>query len=128
MNCDQKFFKCNHCGNIIGLIYDAGVPMSCCGEKMQLLVANTVDASREKHVPEIAVSGQKVTVKIGSVMHPSLPEHYILFIYLKTDRGGHRVCIGAGQEPVANFVLPEGEKALVAYAYCNLHGLWTAEI
>ena len=47
MSREQKFFVCNHCGNLIGMIHNAGVPVVCCGEKMQELVANTTDAAQE---------------------------------------------------------------------------------
>ncbi len=47
----EKFYICRHCGNLIGLVHDAGVPMMCCGEKMEALQPNTVDAATEKHLP-----------------------------------------------------------------------------
>ena len=40
----EKFYICRHCGNLIGLIHDAGVPMMCCGQKMEALVPNTTEA------------------------------------------------------------------------------------
>ena len=48
---DQKFYICEHCGNIAVKVKDAGVPMMCCGQKMKELVPGTVDAAVEKHVP-----------------------------------------------------------------------------
>ena len=66
---DVKFFICKHCGNIVGMIHDSGAPLSCCGENMTELVANTVDAAKEKHVPVITIEGDTVTVKVGSVAH-----------------------------------------------------------
>ena len=47
-----KFFRCNHCGNIITMVIDKGVPVMCCGEAMEELKANTTDAATEKHVPD----------------------------------------------------------------------------
>ena len=125
---NQKFFRCKHCGNIVGMIKDSGVNVVCCGEKMQELKANTVDASNEKHVPVITVNNNEVTVKVGSVLHPSLPEHNIEWIYLQTCKGGQRKNIGPGKEPIAKFLLTEGETAIAAFEYCNLHGLWKKEI
>ena len=84
-----KFCICRHCGNIVGMVVDAGVPVVCCGEPMHELVANTEDAAKEKHVPVIEQDGNIVTVKVGSVEHPMLDEHYIQFIYLLTKEGGH---------------------------------------
>ena len=81
-----KFYKCNHCGNVIEKHVDSKVPVVCCGEKMQELVANTVDASTEKHVPVVTkVDDCTIKVQVGSVEHPMLPEHHISFIYVETE-------------------------------------------
>ena len=90
------------------------------------LVANTVDAAQEKHVPVIEVSGQTVTVKVGSVEHPSLPAHFITFILLETNTGIHTRWLKPGDTPAATFALVPGESVVAAYEYCNLHGLWKA--
>ena len=87
-----------------------------------------MDASLEKHVPVVTVDGNTVTIKVGSVTHPMIPEHYIQWIYLKTVSGVHRKCLKPGEEPEAVFVLNEGEKPVTAFEYCNLHGLWKADI
>ncbi len=86
MSCETRFFKCEKCGNILGLIVSSGVTMDCCGAEMVELKPNTVDAAQEKHVPVVTVSGNKVTVQVGSVLHPMLPEHYIMWVYLQTER------------------------------------------
>lgn len=125
---DQKFFICNHCGNIIGMIKDTGVPVVCCGENMAELAGNKTDASVEKHVPEVTVDGNKVTVRVGSDDHPMVPEHYIEWICLTTTEGRQRKPLQAGQEPEAVFYLAPTEKATEAYAYCNLHSLWVKEV
>ena len=67
----MKFYICSHCGNIIAYVKSSGVPVMCCGEKMQELVANTTDAAVEKHVPVVTVDGQKVTVTVGAAEHRS---------------------------------------------------------
>jgi len=123
----QRFFKCSHCGNLVGLIQDQGVPLVCCGEAMAELIPNTFDASVEKHLPEVAVNGDKVIVQVGSVLHPMQEEHNIPFVYLETENGGQRKCLKVGAEPKAEFCLV-GDKAVAAYAYCNLHGLWKKDI
>src|SRR5665647_1139269 len=117
----QSFFRCKHCGNFLGLINNAGVPMICCGEEMEELIPNTVDASKEKHIPEVSIDGDVITVKVGSVLHPSLAEHHIEFIYLQTKNGGQRKSIEVGQEPIAKFAVID-DKPLAVFAYCNLHG------
>ncbi|MBO4477018.1 MAG: desulfoferrodoxin [Lachnospiraceae bacterium] len=124
----MKFYICNHCKNIIIKVKDSGVPVVCCGEKMTEIVANTTDAAFEKHVPAVTVDGSKVTVCVGSVQHPMLPEHYIQFILLETTNGYQVKNLKPGEAPVAEFILAEGESAVAAYEYCNLHGLWKAEI
>ena len=125
--CGIKFYKCNHCGNIIGVIHNAGVPMMCCGEKMAELVPGTVEASVEKHLPVVTVDGDTVKVVIGEVEHPMTEEHFIQWVYLQTDRGGQRKCLKAGDAPEVKFALCD-EKPVAVYAYCNLHGLWKTEI
>lgn len=124
---DPRFFICKHCGNIITMIDDQGVPVVCCGEKMTELKANTNDGAKEKHVPAIEADGSKVTVTVGSVAHPMLPEHHISWIYLHTSLGGQFKYLEVGAEPKAVFALSEGEALIAAYEYCNLHGLWKAE-
>lgn len=94
----------------------------------EALIANTVDAAQEKHVPQISIEENVVTVKIGSVEHPSLDAHYIEFILLETNTGIHTKWLKPGDTPAATFILAEGEMVLAAYEYCNIHGLWKAEV
>lgn len=125
---DLKFFICKHCGNIITHLFSSGVKVVCCGEPMAELIPNTSDGAGEKHVPVVKVNGQEVTVEVGSVQHPSLPAHYIQWIALQTENGVQFRHLKAGDAPKAVFVLADGEKAIAAYEYCNLHGLWKAEL
>lgn len=127
MNKDPRFFICKHCGNIITMLEDSGVPVVCCGEKMKEMTANTSDGATEKHVPVVEAEGSKVTVTVGSVDHPMLPEHHIAWIYLHTSLGGQFKYLEVGSKPTAVFALSEGETLKAAYEYCNLHGLWKAE-
>ena len=124
---ESKFFICEKCGNIIGMIEPSGVPVVCCGQKMTRLEAGVVEASREKHIPVVTVEGDTVKVSVGSVEHPMTAEHYISWVYLETDKGGQRKALNAGDEPTVSFTL-DGEKPIAVYAYCNLHGLWKTEI
>ena len=127
MMSDKKFFVCEHCGNIIGVIHNAGVPMMCCGKKMTLLEPGSVDASLEKHVPVVERSESVISVTIGSVDHPMLEEHHIAWVYLQTNRGGQRKCLAIGSNPTVNFALCD-EEPVAVYAYCNLHGLWKTDL
>jgi superoxide reductase len=121
-----KFFKCAHCGNVIVKLVDSGVPVVCCGEKMQELIPNTVDASAEKHVPHVVGTGERtMRIEIGNVHHPMTPEHHIAFIYVETDKGG--IMVNLKDEPVAEVCLCSA-KPLAVYEYCNLHGLWKKDL
>lgn len=123
-----KLYKCNHCGNIIAMVEDKGVNPVCCGEPMTLLNPNTTDAATEKHVPVVEAEGNKVTVKVGSVAHPMMEEHHIAFIILETTNGFQVKHLDHTGKPEAAFVLADGEKAIAAYEYCNLHGFWKAAL
>lgn len=123
----MKCYVCSHCGNIVNMISDSGVPVMCCGAKMEELVPNTVEASVEKHIPQVEIVGNEVKVTVGSVEHPMLPEHYIQWIYLETEKGGQRKNLNPGEAPSVAFTLND-DKAVAVYAYCNLHGLWKAEV
>ena len=125
--CENRFYICEHCGNIIGMVRDAGVPMMCCGQKMTQLIPGTVEASVEKHLPVVAVEDGKVKVTVGSVLHPATEEHHIDWIYLQTNRGGQRKCLAHDEDPKVVFAL-EDEIPVAVYAYCNLHGLWTTDV
>ena len=94
---------------------------------MTHLEPNTVEASGEKHLPAVSVDGDVISVNVGSVDHPMLPEHYIEWIYLKTEKGGQRKNLEPGAAPAAKFVVCE-DKPVAVYAYCNLHGLWMTEV
>ena len=122
-----RFYLCEHCGNLVGMIHDAGVPLMCCGQKMTKLEPGLIEASSEKHLPVVKIENGVVTVDVGSVAHPMQEEHSILWVYLETDRGGQRKCLKIGDAPVVTFALSD-EKPVAAYAYCNLHGLWKTEI
>ena len=123
---EQKFYICRHCGNIIAKVNDSGVPVVCCGEKMAELVPNTVEASNEKHIPVYEVSGNTVSVTVGSVEHPMTPEHLIEWVSLQTKQGNQRKILKAGEAPKVCFAICEGDEVEAVYAYCNLHGLWKA--
>ena len=123
---EQKFYICAHCGNIIAYVKNSGVPVMCCGEKMQEIVPGTVDASLEKHVPVYTVEGNKVLVKVGAVTHPMQEEHYIQWISLQTKQGNQRKVLKPGDAPEACFCLCDGDEVEAVYEYCNLPGLWKA--
>ena len=123
----QKFYVCKHCGNMVGFIHNAGVPMMCCGQKMDVLAANTTEAATEKHVPAIKMEGKKVIVSVGSVAHPMTEEHYNPWVYIQTAKGGQRKPLMPADKPEVEFILTEDDELEIVFAYCNLHGLWKAD-
>ena len=123
---EQRFYICEHCGNIIAVVKSSGVPVVCCGEKMKEIVPGTVDASLEKHVPVFEIKDNRVYVTVGAVEHPMAEEHYIEWISLQTSGGNQRKILKPGEAPKACFALCEGETVEAVYAYCNLHSLWKA--
>ena len=128
MKNSKKFFKCSVCGKIIGIIEDKGPIVVCCVKKMDELVANTTEASVEKHIPAVEINDNKVKVQVGSALHPMTEEHHISWVYLETTQGGQRKSLEIDKDPIVEFALTEDEKVLEVYAYCNLHGLWKVEL
>ena len=121
---EVKFYRCEHCGQIVAMVKDKGVPVKCCGEPMKEIVPCSTDAAVEKHVPVVSRVGNTVTVTVGSVSHPMGEEHYIEWIFLKTASGNQRKALCPGDKPEAVFAVTDGDEVVAAYAYCNLHGLW----
>ena len=124
---ELKFYRCKVCGKIIAIVKDTGVPTIYCGEEMEQIIPGTTDAAVEKHVPVVTVNGNTVEVKVGSVDHPMLPEHYIEWIALSTKQGNQRKILKPGDAPKATFAITEGDEVVAAYAYCNLHSLWASK-
>ena len=121
-----KFYKCAHCGKVVEKLVDSGVPLVCCGQKMEELVPNTVDASGEKHIPEVTcIDDCKVKIEVGSVPHPMLPEHHISFVFVETENGGVHVNLKDKPEAI---VCTGHDKPVAVYEYCNLHGLWKKDL
>ena len=124
----MKYYVCEVCGNIVEKVKDSKVPVMCCGSKMREIVPGEKDAAVEKHVPAVYEDGKTVTVNVGSVDHPMAPEHYIEWVSLETKEGSQRKYLTPGNDPKVTFTLAESDELVAVYAYCNLHGLWKAEI
>jgi superoxide reductase len=119
-----EIYKCEICGNIVEVLHEGKGELVCCGEPMTLLKENTVDASKEKHVPVIEKTAEGYKVKIGSVPHPMEEKHYIEWIELIADGTAYREFLKPGMAPEAVFCV-KAEK-VSAREHCNLHGLWKA--
>ena len=124
----KKFFICRHCGNIIAKVEDSGVSVVCCGDEMEEIIPNIIDASVEKHLPVVKVEGQKVSVSVGDTPHPMWAEHFIQWVFLETDNGGQRRILLPGDAPHVDFFIANDDKPIAVFAYCNLHGLWLTEL
>ncbi|MFH1597456.1 MAG: desulfoferrodoxin [Patescibacteria group bacterium] len=120
----KQVYKCSVCGNIVEMLHTGAGGLVCCGQPMELQVANTVDAAQEKHVPVIEKTDNGVKVKIGSEPHPMTEEHHIEWIEVIVDGHSCMQFLEPTGQPEAEFCLT-GEK-IETRAYCNLHGLWKA--
>lgn len=124
---NMKFYINKTTKEIIEVVLGKDTTFTSEGGEMVELKANSTDAAGEKHVPVITVNGNKVHVVVGSVIHPMTEEHSIQFIALETKQGVQRKALLSTDQPVADFVLAEGDEVMAAYEYCNLHGLWKVE-
>jgi superoxide reductase len=119
-----EIYKCELCGNIVEVLHEGKGELVCCHQTMKLFQENTVDASKEKHVPVIEVLEHGIKVKVGSIAHPMEEKHYIEWIEVIADGKAYRQFLNPGDEPEAVFCIDA--KEITAREYCNLHGLWKA--
>lgn len=119
-----EFYRCEKCGNIVALIKSGGGTLTCCGEEMTKLKANSTDGAKEKHVPVVTKEDGKIKVAVGSTLHPMIEEHHIEWIALVTDDKIELKYLSLDDEPKAEF---NEVKHGTVYEYCNLHGLWKTE-
>ena len=122
----NQVYKCGLCGNIVELLHGGEGTLVCCGQDMKLIVENTTDAAKEKHVPVIEKTDKGIKVKIGSVPHPMEEKHFIEWIELVADGKVFREFLKPGMPPEATFCVCFQPKTITAREYCNLHGLWKA--
>ena len=121
-----QFYFCKHCGNVIAMIKDNGVPIKCCGENMHEIIPGTSDGAQEKHVPVYKVNGEKVTVSVGATEHPMTDEHYIDWVCIETEAGFQFKKLTPDMSPKVSFSLTKDDKVKSVYGFCNLHSLWKA--
>ncbi|MDR3271757.1 MAG: desulfoferrodoxin [Peptococcaceae bacterium] len=126
MKYERKFYRCAHCGNIISFVEDKGVNVTCCGEAMSEIQPNTTDAAQEKHVPVGVREGNLLKVTVGSVAHPMTEEHHIAWIVVLEKNRTQRVILAPAGAPTAEYYV--SEDPVTVYEYCNLHGLWVADV
>ncbi len=119
----RQIYHCAICGNVTEVVFTGQGELVCCGQAMNLLEGNTVDAAYEKHIPVITDLGDKIKVAVGSVAHPMEEKHYIAFIEVLTKDCVYRHELKPGDAPEAIFPVAM-QDVLLAREYCNLHGLW----
>jgi superoxide reductase len=119
-----QIYKCEVCGNIVEVLHDGQGELVCCGKPMKLQVENTVDASKEKHVPVVEQTPGGIRVKVGSVPHPMEDKHYIEWVQIIAGGYAYRIFLKPGGQPEGTFMADPGTVA--AREYCNIHGLWKA--
>jgi superoxide reductase len=117
-----QIYKCGLCGNIVEVLHVGGGELTCCGQAMNLVVENAVDASKEKHVPVIEKVTDGLRVEIGSIAHPMEEKHYIEWVELLVDGKVYRQFLKPGDAPEAYFKVTGAN--ITAREYCNVHGLW----
>jgi len=120
-----QIYKCEVCGNVVEVLHEGVGHLVCCGQPMKLVIENTVDASREKHVPVVEKTKEGVKVKVGSVAHPMEAKHYIEWIEIIADGKAYRQFLKPGDAPEATFQIQA--KEITAREYCNIHGLWRSQ-
>jgi len=117
-----QIYKCEICGNIVEVLHEGEGELVCCGQPMKLYKENTTDAALEKHVPVIEKTENGFKIKIGSVAHPMIEEHYIEWIEAIVDGAAYRQFLKPGDAPEAEFCIKADN--IIAREYCNIHGLW----
>jgi superoxide reductase len=120
-----EIYRCAQCGNIVEVLHGGVGQLVCCGKPMELLDEKTADAATEKHVPVIEKIDAGYKVKVGSVPHPMLEEHYIQWIELLADGKAYRQFLEPGNEPEAVFNVEAD--SVSAREHCNIHGLWKGQ-
>lgn len=121
-----QIYKCNICGNIVSVRHAGKGQLVCCQKPMEVLEERSADQGYEKHLPVITGDGE-VTVTVGSIPHPMTENHYIEWIEVyDSDGTSHLKYLAPSDPPEARFKIPG--KARAARAFCNLHGLWKAEV
>lgn len=120
----RSIYKCEVCGNIVESLWNGKPDLVCCAKPMKKLIANTVDAAKEKHIPVIERNGSEVKVRVGSVAHPMTKEHYILFVELSAGDNVYRHDFKEGDAIAEAAFLVDPSVQVSAREFCNLHGLW----
>lgn len=120
-----EIYKCEICGNIVEVLHEGRGQLVCCGQPMKAMQENTVDASKEKHVPVVERTGDGILVKVGSAPHPMEESHYIEWVQIISGSNSWRIFLSPMGKPEGLFKIDQlGMPTITAREYCNIHGLW----
>jgi superoxide reductase len=117
-----EVYKCEVCGNMAEILHGGKGELVCCGQPMKINVENTVEASKEKHIPVVERIAGGFKVKVGSIPHPMEGKHYIEWIEVIAGGREYRQFLNPGDTPEATFMVDSNE--ITVREYCNLHGVW----
>lgn len=124
-----EIYKCEVCGNVVEILSEAQGQLVCCGEEMKLLEEKSNEEGiTEKHKPIITIEDKRVTIKVGEIQHPMLPEHHIDFIEAISLDGKYlkRKYLEINEAPELSFICNSDK--MKARELCNIHGLWIDEL
>ena len=121
------FYRCEKCGNLVAVVEKGTCVPTCCGQPMTKLEAGSVEAATEKHIPAVTRADGKIRVRVGEVDHPMLDAHFIGWVALADPTRTLIAYLKPGDEPAVEF-FDNGQDDVTVYAWCNLHGLWKAEV
>ncbi len=122
----RQIYKCPICGNIVELLKVGGGELVCCGQPMLLETVKKEEDGNEKHLPVVTVNGNEISVKIGSVPHPMLEEHFIQWIECIVGNNVYKKELKPNEVAEAIFMVEGDTKDMIVREYCNIHGLWQA--
>lgn len=121
----NQIWKCEICGDIVEVLHSSPGELVCCGQPLTLIEPKREEEGYEKHLPVIEREGNGIMVKVGSIEHPMMENHYIEWIALDTEKNVLRQFLNLGEKPMAVFTT--AEKVSQARDYCNIHGQWATE-
>ena len=119
----RELYQCEVCGNVVEVVNNQAGELKCCEQPMKKLEAKAEDAGGEKHVPIVEAIAQGIKVKVGSVEHPMVEDHYIKFIEVHTEKRVGRLELKPGQKPEIEINIPK-EDVILVREFCTIHGLW----
>jgi superoxide reductase len=122
----QQVYRCSVCGNVVEVLHVGGGELVCCGQPMLLEIVKKTEDGNEKHLPVVTVNGNEVSVKVGSVPHPMLEEHFIQWVECIVGENVYKKELKPNDAPEALFVVEGDTSNMIVRAYCNVHGLWQA--